>query len=76
MTVGTYLAVFVVMAVASTMQSSVGMGQGLIAAPLFRLLEPDLLPGPIVVASVLTSCVLVVLNSHRHDVPEVIPALS
>jgi uncharacterized membrane protein YfcA len=74
-TLGVYAAVFVVMVLGSTMQSSVGMGQGLITAPLFRLLEPDLLPGPIVVASVLTSVVLALRNSKRTDVPEVVPAI-
>ncbi len=75
MSLGIYAVVFVVMVLGSTMQSSVGMGQGLITAPLFRLLEPELLPGPIVVASVLTSVVLAMRNSKRTDVPEVVPAI-
>ena len=75
MTLGIYAVVFVVMVLGSTMQSSVGMGQGLVTAPLFRLLEPDLLPGPIVVAGVLTSAVLALRNSKRTDVPEVVPAI-
>ena len=75
MSVGTYVAVFLVMAIGSTLQSSVGMGQGLVSAPLFRLLEPDLLPGPIVVVGLLTSTVLMLRNSKPSDVQEVVPAV-
>ncbi len=75
MTVSIYVAVFVVMAVASTLQSSIGMGQGLVAAPLLRLIEPDLVPGPIVVAGVLTSAVLALRNTRVADVREVAPAI-
>lgn len=70
-----YLAVFIVMVAGSTLQSSVGMGQGLLAAPLLRLLEPDLLPGPIVLAGFLTGAVLAMRNSKRADAREVAPAL-
>ena len=72
---GVYVAVFVVMAAASTLQSSVGMGQGLLSAPLLRLLEPDLLPGPVVLAGFLTGVVLALRNSRPSDALEVIPAL-
>lgn len=71
-----YVAVFVVMVVASTVQSSVGMGQGLLSAPLLRLLHPELLPGPIVFAGFLTSVVLVIRNSQRSDVRETLPAIA
>lgn len=70
------MAVFVVMVVASTVQSSVGMGQGLLSAPLLRLLHPDLLPGPIVFAGFLTSVVLMLRNSRRSDVRETLPAIA
>lgn len=72
---GIYVAVFLVMVIASTVQSSVGMGQGLLAAPLFRLLHPELLPGPIVLAGLLTSTVLVIRNSRRSDIRETLPAI-
>jgi len=72
---GTYVLVFVVMLVASTVQSSVGMGQGLVSAPLLRLLEPDLLPGPIVAAGLFTSLVLAYRNSEPSDLGEVAPAV-
>ena len=51
------------------------MGQGLVAAPLLRIIEEDLLPGPIVIAGLLTSGVLMARNSKRSDVPEVVPAI-
>lgn len=70
-----YLAVFVVMVVASTVQSSVGFGQGLIAAPLLRLLHPDLLPGPLVLCGLLVSLGVVVRNGKVGDVRELLPAL-
>jgi uncharacterized membrane protein YfcA len=70
-----YLAVFIVMVAGSTLQSSLGMGQGLLAAPLLRLLEPDLLPGPIVLAGFLTGTVLAMRNSKVADAREVTPAI-
>lgn len=76
MTGGIYLLVFLVMVIASTVQSSVGMGQGLLSAPLLRLIEPDLIPGPIVFVGVLTSIVLAVRNTRRTDVVEVVPAIA
>lgn len=75
MTWGIYSLVFLVVVVASTVQSSVGMGQGLVAAPLLRLLEPDLLPGPIVLAGLLTSTVLALRNSRPGDLAQVAPAV-
>ncbi len=75
MTPGVYLGVFAVVVVASTLQSSVGMGQGLVSAPLLRLLEPDLLPGPIVIAGLMTSTVVALRNSKLVDIREVTPAI-
>lgn len=70
-----YFAVVCVVFVASTLQSSVGMGQGLVAAPLLRMIEPDLLPGPLVFAGLLTSLVLAARNSRVSDAREVAPAI-
>jgi uncharacterized membrane protein YfcA len=70
-----YAGVFAVLIVGSTVQASVGMGQGLVSAPLLRLLHPDLLPGPIVMAGFFVSVGLAVANSRRSDVGEVTPAL-
>jgi uncharacterized membrane protein YfcA len=41
----------VVMALASTVQASVGFGANLLAAPVFAILDPDLVPGPIFIAA-------------------------
>lgn len=76
MTWGMYGLVFLVVLCASTVQSSIGMGQGLVAAPLLRLLEPDLLPGPLVLAGLLTSMVVASRNSHPSDLREVTPAVA
>lgn len=75
MTWGVYLAVFAVVLVGSTVQTSVGMGQGLVAAPLLRILHPDLLPGPLVIAGLAVSLLLAAGNSRRGDIVEVVPAL-
>jgi uncharacterized membrane protein YfcA len=40
-----------VMAVASAVQAAVGFGANMLAAPVFALLDPDLVPGPIFVAA-------------------------
>ncbi|MEM7140065.1 MAG: sulfite exporter TauE/SafE family protein [Actinomycetota bacterium] len=40
-----------VMAVASTVQASVGFGANMLATPVFAILDPDLVPGPIFVAA-------------------------
>jgi len=45
----------IVMMIAATVQASVGFGANMLAAPVFALLDPDLVPGPIFVsAGVLT----------------------
>lgn len=70
-----YIAVFVVMVVASTVQASTGFGQGLVAAPLLRLLHPDLLPAPIVIVGLLVAISVAKRNSRRSDLPEIVPAV-
>lgn len=76
MTPSTYLAVCCVLVVASTVQAASGFGQGLIAAPLLRLLHPPLLPGPIVFVGFVTAIGVALRNSRRRDLPEMAPALS
>jgi uncharacterized membrane protein YfcA len=46
------LAVFALVAIGSCIQSSVGFGLGLIAAPLLFLIYPPLVPGPLMASSV------------------------
>ncbi len=55
-----------VIAVASCVQGSIGFGCGLLAIPVFALLDPDLVPGPIFVSNaVLTSSTAL---RERHDI--------
>lgn len=74
--VGVYVAVFVVTVVASTVNASTGFGQGLVAAPLFRLLHPDLLPVPIVVVGLLVAVLVARRNTQLRDVRAVAPAVA
>ncbi len=73
--IGVYAAVFVVTVVAATVQSSTGFGQGLIAAPLFRLLHPDLLPVPIVTIGLLVALLVARRNTQLRDVRAIAPAV-
>lgn len=64
------------MVVGSTVQSSIGMGQGLVTTPILRLLHPDLLPGPVVIAGLAVSVGLVIRNSEVGDVRPLLPAFA
>ncbi len=60
------VAAVAVIAVASCVQGSIGFGCGLLAIPVFALLDPDLVPGPIFVSNaVLTSSTAL---RERHDI--------
>jgi len=73
--VGVYIAVFVIAFVAATVQGSTGFGNGLIAAPFFRLLHPELLPAPIVLVSLIVTLWVLRNNTRLSDVRDVSPAL-
>ena len=64
--VGVLLIAIGIMAVASTVQASVGFGANLLAAPTFAILDPDLVPGPIFVAT--ASLTLATALRERHHV--------
>ena len=51
----------VVIAIGAAIQGGVGFGMNLIAAPILAVLDPDLVPGPAIVAAV----VLTLLVAHR-----------
>ena len=51
-----------VIAVGAAIQGGVGFGMNLIAAPILAVLDPDLVPGPAIVAAVL----LTLLVAHRE----------
>lgn len=60
-----------VMTIAATVQATVGFGANLLAAPIFAILDPDLVPGPIFVAAgVLT--LLIALRERDHVDREVV----
>lgn len=76
MSVTTYLAVFVIMAAGATVQSTVGFGQALVAAPLLRMVHPDLLPGPLLMAGMFVSIGVVIRDGRRSDIGQVAPAIA
>ncbi|MFC7496282.1 MULTISPECIES: TSUP family transporter [unclassified Nocardioides] len=55
---------FAAVLIGSTVQSVVGLGVGLVAAPVITLLEPGLMPGVMIVLAFVLPCVTLV---HDHD---------
>lgn len=70
-----YAAIFGVALIASTVNASAGFGHGLISAPVFRLLEPDLLPVPIVLVGLSLAIFVSGRNSQLKDLKQVTPAI-
>ncbi len=62
MSPGAAVAAALVVTVGSIVQGSVGFGLGLLGAPLLLLIEPRLVPGPMLV----TSLVLTLMLAHRE----------
>lgn len=48
----------VVIACGSAVQAAIGFGVALVAAPILVLVEPDLVPGPIIISNLLLSCIV------------------
>jgi uncharacterized membrane protein YfcA len=61
------LLAFLVMTVASAIQGAIGFGGNLIAAPLLVLVDPDLVPGPIILAALILN--LLVVRRDRCERP-------
>lgn len=61
-----YLVVFVVMAAGAALQGGVGFGMNLLAAPLLALVDPALIPGPLILAAL--SLVVLMARRDRADV--------
>ena len=61
-----YAFVFVVLASAAALQSGLGFGMNLLAAPLVALVEPRLVPGPLLVAAI--ALTLFIARRERADV--------
>lgn len=53
-----------VVALGSVLQGAIGFGLGLLGAPLLSILDPSLVPGPLLAAALLLS-ILVALREHR-----------
>jgi uncharacterized membrane protein YfcA len=62
----TYAVIAAAVLVGSVVQSAVGLGVGLVAAPVTALLEPALMPGAMLMVAVLMPC-LTLVNDH-HDI--------
>lgn len=64
LTVGALALIFLAVLVGSTVQAVVGLGIGLVAAPVITLLEPELMPGVLIALALVLPCVTLV---HDHD---------
>jgi uncharacterized membrane protein YfcA len=63
----TYAVIAVAVLVGSTVQSAVGLGVGLVAAPVTSLLEPDLMPGALLMVALLMPCLTLFRDHHDID---------
>ncbi|MEM7444989.1 MAG: sulfite exporter TauE/SafE family protein [Pseudomonadota bacterium] len=59
-----YLIAFTTVVVAAVAQASIGIGFGVVSAPILAILDPALVPGPLLILGVLTS--LIVGIRHRQ----------
>jgi uncharacterized membrane protein YfcA len=65
----TYVLIATAVLVGSTVQSAVGLGVGLVAAPVTALLEPALMPGALLMVAVLMPCLTLLSDHHDIDWP-------
>ncbi len=56
---------FVVIVLAAVAQASIGVGFGIVSAPILAILDPSLVPGPLLVLAVTTSAIVAVRD--RRD---------
>lgn len=56
-----------VMAVAALVQGSVGFGANMLASPAFALIDPDLVPGPLIMAAAVLTVATAVRERHSID---------
>ena len=63
---GDALVILVVMTVGAVIQGAVGFGANLVAAPLLVLIDPELVPGPVLVAGLALN-LLMVVREREHD---------
>jgi uncharacterized membrane protein YfcA len=65
----TYAVIAAAVVVGSTVQSAVGLGVGLVAAPVTALLEPALMPGALLMVALLMPCLTLIHDHHDIDWP-------
>jgi uncharacterized membrane protein YfcA len=65
----TYAVIAAAVLVGSVVQSAVGLGVGLVAAPVTALLEPELMPGALLMVAVLMPCLTLISDHHDIDWP-------
>lgn len=63
----TYAVIAAAVLVGAVVQSAVGLGVGLVAAPVTALLEPELMPGALLVVAALMPCLTLVFDHHDID---------
>ena len=63
----TYAVIGAAVLIGSVVQSAVGLGVGLVAAPVTALLEPALMPGALLMVAVLMPCLTLVFDHHDID---------
>ena len=63
----TYAVIAAAVLVGSVVQSAVGLGVGLVAAPVTALLEPALMPGALLMVALLMPCLTLVYDHHDID---------
>jgi uncharacterized membrane protein YfcA len=61
---GTFVAIALAVLLGSTVQSAVGLGVGLVAAPVTALLEPALMPGALLMVAAVMPCLTLVFDHH------------
>ncbi len=59
------------MAVGAVLQGAIGFGQNLIAAPLVALIEPDVIPGGLLTASIVMNSLLLFRERRSFELDEV-----
>jgi uncharacterized membrane protein YfcA len=62
-----FAAVFLAVLLGSTVQAVVGLGIGLVAAPVITLLEPSLMPGVLISLAFVLPCITLVHDHHDID---------
>jgi uncharacterized protein len=63
----TYAVIGAAVLLGSVVQSAVGLGVGLVAAPVTALLEPELMPGALLMVALLMPCITLIHDHHDID---------